>query len=329
MRKNGFTLVELLVVIAIIGMLVGLLLPAVQQAREAARQMQCSNNLKNLGLACLNHESQQGSFPSGGWYWQYYGDPDVGLGKAQPGSWCFSLLPFLEQQSLYHMASDGDPETITSTQRTGCLAVAQTPLPVFHCPSRRACKLYPYSTTVRNCDTSIQSGNGAITDYGANWGSSADTLIWTAIEWTDGRTKLKSNNLPAVSATGVMFDFNVVTIGEIRDGTSNTYLLGEKYLCPDVYETTSSTNDNGIYAGNDYDNARSAGSLSANSTNRLPMQDRAGYEKETYRFGSAHSGAFGMTMCDGSVQRITYSIDNLVHMRLAARSDGQVASVPQ
>ena len=328
MRRTGFTLVELLVVIAIIGMLVGLLLPAVQQAREAARQMQCSNNLKNLGLACLNHESQQRAYPSGGWYWHYYGDPDAGLGMAQPGSWCFSLLPFLEQNALFQLGADGNVETITDTQKAGALTVAKTPLSMFYCPSRHACKEYPMSTTVDNCDKSIEKGTGAITDYAGSWGSSADTLVWNTISWADGRSYVKKNNWPNSGATGIIFEASTVKVGEVRDGTSNTYIIGEKYICPDVYETTSETNDNGMYAGNDYDNARASGRLADTTANRLPMQDRAGFEKDSYRFGSTHSGSFGMTLCDGSVQRIPYSIDAQVHKRLASRADGEVASIP-
>ena len=108
-RKSGFTLVELLVVIAIIGILVALLLPAVQAARESARRQQCSNNLKQLALAAINHHEVAGHFPTGGWGWWWVGDPDRGFGKEQPGGWIFNLMPFTEESSRYEAASDGDP----------------------------------------------------------------------------------------------------------------------------------------------------------------------------------------------------------------------------
>ena len=96
----AFTIVELLVVIAIIGILVAMLLPAVQAARESARRQQCSNNLKQLTLAAFNHHHAARQFPTGGWGWWWVGDPDRGFSNRQPGGWIFNLMPFTEKARL-------------------------------------------------------------------------------------------------------------------------------------------------------------------------------------------------------------------------------------
>src|SRR5690606_5267675 len=95
--QHGLTLIEQLVVIAILGILIALLLPAVQAAREAARRTQCRNNLKQLSLGCMTHESTHRALPAGGWFWNWVGDPDSGFGREQPGGWNYNVLPFIEE----------------------------------------------------------------------------------------------------------------------------------------------------------------------------------------------------------------------------------------
>jgi len=137
---HGFTLVELLVVIAIIGILVALLLPAVQAAREAARRTQCKSNLKNIGLAMMNHHDTQGFLPAGGWGYLWMPDPDAGYGEDQPGSWFYSLLAFIEEGNLRDIGS-GLPQA----QKPDALRrLLVSPITVLNCPSRRPATPYPF-----------------------------------------------------------------------------------------------------------------------------------------------------------------------------------------
>ncbi|MDO4575126.1 MAG: DUF1559 domain-containing protein [Planctomycetia bacterium] len=323
----AFTLVELLVVIAIIGMLVGLLLPAVQQAREAARVMQCNNHLKQMGLAALNHESSTRKLPSGGWspYWD--GDPDMGLGPGQAGSWGYSLLPFMEQNALFQLGADGKVEKSTE-QCTGAEERGKTPLGFFYCPSRRATKLYPILKESQYCanNTYTPGGEYAKADYSANAGSNIFVnQEYNPTSISAGLTFNWATNDHAKNANGTIFKHSGITIGEIRDGTTNTYLIGEKGLEPGHYEADANsvtTNDNiFIYRGADTDNHVTCCSTT------LPMQDRAGYA-HYHAFGSPHAGATGVAMCDGSVQRISYNIDATTHANLGNRKDGNVVKLP-
>ena len=170
--RRAFTLVELLVVIAIIGVLVALLLPAIQAAREAARRTQCTNRLKQMGLAALNHESAQKFLPTAGWGWRWTGDPDKGYGVNQPGGWYYNSLDYLEQGNIRRLGTDGNPNAITPTQMDiGAKRIA-TPLDEFVCPSRpgRPTKPYTHTQPFINVTLSTASSMVARNDYAANAG---------------------------------------------------------------------------------------------------------------------------------------------------------------
>ncbi len=260
-KSGGFTLVELLVVITIIGILISLLLPAVQAARESARRMQCSNNLKQLGLGCLTHEEAHGFLPSGGWGHVWLGAPDQGFGKNQPGGWMFSVLPYIEQQSLHQLGAGG-----TAAQKAEAVAtLATTPLAVFNCPSRRRAKLYthtaayPLNPGIDGVKVdSAKLANVAKSCYCMNAGT-------YCLGHSGGPATIAADatyTAPPIcaDANGLSCWLSETTIASIRDGTTNTYMLGEKNLNPDKYESGCSTGDSQcMYNGHDPDNIRYAG----------------------------------------------------------------------
>lgn len=106
-RAQAFTLVELLVVLAIIGVLVAILLPAVKMVRESARRTQCENNLRQIALAATQHHDVHRHFPTGGWGWQWIGEPERGFSRAQPGGWIFNVLPYMEQGHVRDLTGAG------------------------------------------------------------------------------------------------------------------------------------------------------------------------------------------------------------------------------
>lgn len=326
MKKRAFTLVELLVVIAIIGMMMGLLLPAVQQAREAARQVQCNNNLKQFGSAAQNHDATHQFYPGGGWYYSFVMDPDRGMGADQPGGWICSLMPYMDMNNLFMLPADGKPNEVTSGQKTKATQVCQTPVSFFHCPSRRATKLYPVSSSPStNCNS---MSTGTKIDYAGNHGQ---VTVKSRDSWSSnsnvsslgyGATGQYIKDVKKTTDSGGMFFITSwVTDAEIYDGTANTYLFGEKYLQPETYETGSGCDDNVSLSGCDWDTLR--------DTNNRPYQDRGGWGGSAYIFGSVHAGAFGMVMADGSVHRISYAIDADTHRYLGDRQDEKVVRVPE
>jgi len=331
--SSGFTLVELLVVIAIIGILVALLLPAVQSAREAARRNQCSNNLKQLALGAMNHHSTVGYFPSGGWGYFWVGDADRGSGQNQPGGWIFSSLPYIEQQSLYDLAGDGDAETVSPQQEQGTYQVVTSPLDMVRCPSRRITTLLPKPqdapfVAFNSADSPTADGGLAgRSDYAANcgdqerneYGAGPNSLAASkTANWCVKKTGTATGagNCPTVDLTGISFERSEVGIRHITDGTTVTYLAGEKYMNPENYHTGWDGGDNETWCtGFNNDNFR---------TGFLPPErDREG-DQFTTKFGSSHDSVFQMAFCDGHVESIGYDIDRWVHRGASNRKDGAI-----
>jgi prepilin-type N-terminal cleavage/methylation domain-containing protein/prepilin-type processing-associated H-X9-DG protein len=318
-RKPGFTLVELLVVIAIIGILVALLLPAVQSAREAARRMQCSNNLKQIGLAALNHENAQGYFPSCGWGWAWVGDPDRGFGKKQPGGWIYSSLPYCEQMTIYNMPKVGAPGS--TARKAATTQMCRTPIASFNCPTRRPAKLFTVTypgnpNTAYNADNTDKHSRSC---YAVNAGSIGNNSIMGSSDPAlYERDDPSIMNVAAATCNGVSYYRSEVSIADISDGTTNTYYAGEKNIDSLQYLTGGDGADNtSMFQGHDWDVVRWT------NKDTMPVADRPGYQPFS-PFGGPHSGGFIAVFCDGSVHKINYSIDADTHTRLGVRNDGLV-----
>ncbi len=333
-RRSGFTLIELLVVIAIIGILIALLLPAVQKVREAANRAQCANNLKQIGLGMLNHENTYGRFPTGGWGWYWVGQPDRGNDHSQPGGWIYNILPFVEQDALYNLGnglSFNDMKPI-NTQR-----IAQHP-PLFNCPSRRTGGPYVNTNTSTNYHNATNPPPSmARSDYAACSGDNKnDQSDGGPASLLIGDSGLYSwKPLPA-SMTGVIFLRSEIKIKDITAGTSNTFLVGEKYLNPDHYEDGKDVGDNeNMYVGFDNDIQRSTYHDSSKPYTN-PLHDTpgvgdgptSGSPTSNYYFGSAHPSGVNMLLCDGSVHHIAYGVDPTVFAHAGNRNNPNPTQLP-
>jgi prepilin-type N-terminal cleavage/methylation domain-containing protein len=364
-RPTGFTLVELLVVIAIIGILIALLLPAIQSAREAARLTQCKNNLRQIGLAVQNHVDTQKFFPTGGWGYYWVGDPDRGFDKRQCGGWAYNILPYLEERtirdqgkSMSYNGSNIGPKSQALGRMMGMAART------FQCPTRRT-EVAVYDITqygggsvknqFRNVDGSLVPNNVARGDYCINAGDGTKnqgggqpsdvTSMDTFTGWDNA-----DDSTNQYYSTGISYYRSTVPIRWVKDGLSYTYCVGEKFLYTDLYQTGQDGADNEfLFTGWDNDLYRTAGwnynsgstppnnsrqPLDPAPTSYAPERDinsngsSSTMPNEGNLWGSPHPATFNMVFCDSSVHTIPYNIDLVVHRLLHNRADGNSITPP-
>lgn len=320
--RFGFTLVELLVVIAIIGILVSMIMPAIQSARESGRRTQCMNNLRNIGAASLQHLAAQKQFPTGGWGYAWGGDPDRGFDRKQPGGWGYNILPYIEESNLHDLGKSGSPSDYSTNQakKDASRIRATTVLPFYLCVTRGRASMGPFWTGHQNVDMT-NTPEAAKLDYAMN-GGSAQTG-WpagpgvNALTQPDSAVASATESSAAANADGVSFIRSMVRDSHIRDGLAKTYLVGEKYL-------NYSTSGQGVNSGDDNQTWQVGFDWDTYRFTALPPEFDQNPDSTAMSviFGSAHPTTFNMVMCDGSTRAIPYEIDPATHKALGGRKDG-------
>ncbi len=327
--RHALTLVELIVVISIIGVLVGMLLPAIYAAREAARVATCKNNLKQIGLAMHAFSDSQRRFPGGGWGYNWQGFSDIGGDLGQPGAWTFSLLPFIEQPSLYHTAIYISTNSLRDAELRKRIVV---PVAIYNCPSRRSPETFAVNCTSCGTPLGIVGRIEATTrsDYAANIGDGApgsNLGFWPLdfagpfdLEESRLLTRLGKWPQPPIDWTGISYLRIGVRLAGVTDGLSNVIMIGEKYVDRREYRSGKDWGDNEVmFSGFNNDNHRSTNPVWKYSRDRSGMMSIGS-------FGSAHtSGNF--VLCDGSVHTFSYDIDTVTFRLLGNRRDGNTISI--
>lgn len=342
-RLRAFTLVELLVVIAIIGILVALLLPAVQAAREAARRMSCGNSLKNLGLAVLNHHDAQGNFPVSRGFIARGGEVPDGVEQPATG-WILATLPQLEEQPLYDQFKEGGAFEGTYTNN-GCrrptegrgLAsikngisvpeLLKTQVQILQCPTDASVlQLSNSQYEMLGCDVSVTSYKGVLGDTflgglqdGGSFGN--DISLYPSGQYEQGpppETPVKDQRdcHRDTRCRGIFFRHTYrrpVRISKITDGTSKTFMIGEDV--PD-FNRHSAT----FYSNGDWCSCNQPLNYGLNQPDPAKFAE-AWWDAQGFR--SLHPGGANFCYADGSVHYISDDVDNVLYRVSCTRNGGE------
>jgi prepilin-type N-terminal cleavage/methylation domain-containing protein/prepilin-type processing-associated H-X9-DG protein len=318
-RRRAFTLIELLVVIAIIGVLIGLLLPAVQKVREAAARMQCQNNLKQLALAVHSYHDAEGKLPITR-YGAYYGLSNFGGYNQNSQSWSFLslLLPYLEQTNVYNQGKIPTATILVS-------GMAGTSINTFLCPSDQAAGARTWTDNTQYMAgvvaglTSYKGVNGAAWCWG-DWVNSgtlvSDPAYQSCHAWVNGDGPFFFSDWRRPRS-----------LSAITDGTSNTFLIGEDLFIPNLQPGI------GVAAGWSWAHAGEtlltcAIPPNAKRPNGTPYDYSTDFGQRNSGFKSRHTGGVNFAFADGSVHFVGDTVPLGVYRAMATIAGGEVAQLP-
>lgn len=294
-KQRGFTLVELLVVIAIIGVLVALLLPAVQAARESARRNQCINNLKQIALSILVYHDEIGTFPPGRKNTDQYGE-----------SWAFRILPQSEQQVIY---DSFDREERVDDDRNA--TAMRTPVSVYFCPTRRT------PAADRDFDNDGQESLMPEVSAGGDYAANAGLFHNFKTPSESGGPAIGDNLDPAMTA-GPIYSFSKIAARHVTDGLSNTFAVGERHI--PLAELFEEENDLHLRQGDTaFFAADTAATIFGCTENGLASGPN---DSDVRKFGSEHSGLVHFAFLDGRVIGLSEDIELAVLQQLSVIGDG-------
>jgi prepilin-type N-terminal cleavage/methylation domain-containing protein/prepilin-type processing-associated H-X9-DG protein len=320
MARKGFTLVELLVVIAIIGILAGLILPAVQMVREQARRTECSNRMKQLSVAALQHTNSYTILPNAGHAHDSLPTFTSSLvphtGDRQVAGWAYQILPFLEQKAVWDGV--GAPDTTVAQRQANAVKAKLT---VFFCPSRGLPRVNGGRGLIDFCSPTYS--NSQLNDIknvpGPDTGPVPPKVVPRNVRPRESQSVgaiVRNFNTPTNVANNNITSYSISLAG-INDGTSNTILFGEKQM--NVARIPGSEEDNNGYAaGFDVDTVRSCQKVPASD-----IAKSADPSPRDYVFGSSHTNGLNIALADGSVRFIPNAINLTVLKHLVDRKDGQ------